>query len=77
MAEKKPYSQDKEPIGADKSPSQPYESRTKSEMVTFSIRLPKEQKERLEAYLSRYKGQNISPFVRQLVTEWMVREKLW
>lgn len=79
----KPYEQKKPDIHTDK-PENASQSREKGpqsderqEMVTFSIRLPKEQKERLERFLIRQKGIPVSTFVRQLITEYMVKEKLW
>jgi hypothetical protein len=79
----KVYDDDKEPIETDKpetTPQSATEGRDEAgdkEMVTFSIRIPKAQKERLERYLWRNKGLAMSSFVRQLITEWMVKEKLW
>lgn len=84
MPEKKnPYEQDKEPVDVDRPEKSPEsatggpQSADEDEMITFSIRIPKGQKERLERYLKRYKGLALSSFVRQLITEWMVKEKLW
>lgn len=77
---KNPYSQDKKTIAVDKPKepiTEPRESPTKGTMTTFSIRLPQEQKERLEGFLDREKGQKIGPFVRQLITEYMRKERIW
>jgi hypothetical protein len=78
MAEKrKAYQSDKAPINLSQSDEKAPESEAKGEMVTFSIRLPAEQKRRLEAYLAREKGIGLSPFVRQLITEYMRENRVW
>lgn len=78
-----PYNQDAQRIETDQpeTQSESYtearESARKPEMITFSIRLPREQKDRLERYAEREKGQGLGPLIRQIVTEYMRRERLW
>ena len=49
----------------------------KDEMVTFSVMLPKSQKKALDDYLKRETGLKRGSFVRQLITEFMRRERIW
>ena len=46
-------------------------------MVTFSVMLPKSQRDALDAYLKRESGLKRGSFVRQLITEFMRRERIW
>jgi hypothetical protein len=82
-----PYEGERKPIEADKSPEGPknrpdsyspvHEKGEKEEMVTFSVQLPKSQRDALDKFLWEEKGLKRSSFIRQLITEYMRKERIW
>ena len=79
-----PYDGDRKPIETDKAPENRQEtyniapqSDATEEMVTFSVQMPKSQREALDKYLRQEKGLKRSSFIRQLITEYMRRERIW